>query len=266
MKNIVKKAVILTTLMFVLTSCITLGDFLTSSGTSDVAPTSVNMPDTEIATSYVHEETDASNFYERSVNPYKNTALSDTWNVKVLESTGAQNLLVIPVSFTDSAPEYLNNEAAVKASLNRAFFGQSSDTGWESVASYYAKASYGAFSLSGEVSNIFHSSYSMAELDAKPINDNDYWDQTHYILEDIYNSSSASKLQQFDQNNDGYVDAVFLVYLAPFGGSDLFWAYQYFWNRFPNAAKPTFSVYAWASFNFMVEDSNYTTSLSLIHI
>ena len=63
-----------------------------------------------------------------------------------LPSVGEPKVLVIPVEFTDyPAP------TGMVESLNKAFFGRSEDTGWESLQSYYYKSSYGKLKITGTV-------------------------------------------------------------------------------------------------------------------
>ncbi len=69
----------------------------------------------------------------------------NTWST---ELTDVQKLLVVPVSFTDQRKAA---SEAVRQDIGKTFFGKASDTGWESVASYYYKSSRGQLTLTGEV-------------------------------------------------------------------------------------------------------------------
>ena len=93
--------------------------------------------------------------------------------------------------------------------------GESSDTGWESVSSFYEKSSYNALHLTGEVTNIIHLNYTTKEFEKLDISGDEYWDQSHYAIEDVYNSDvlSSAKLREYDKDNNGFVDAVFLSIL-----------------------------------------------------
>ena len=49
-----------------------------------------------------------------------------------------------------------------------------------------------------------------------------------------------------------------------------FWAYQYYWNRAPwnenkENGRPVFNTYAWASYEFIREDSNYNETRPAAH-
>lgn len=278
-KRIIKKALILIVPTLLLTSCVTLGDILAQSS-APLPPSASEVEGEEGTNPYPLNGTYGTNDYEHPItanpdtldNYYKvdslesnpnlinNTAISHTKGMSHFDSIGNQKLMVVPVKFTDTPNSY-GNEASIQGALNRAFFGESTDTGWESVASFYRKSSYGRLNIEGEVMPIFDMGYSTTELTNKKVDNYEYWDQTHYVIEQVYNTYASATLKDYDQNNDGYVDAVFFVYLAPvdYDSDDSpFWAFQYFWNRHPDKNKPVFNTYAWASYEFMVEGNGYT--------
>lgn len=79
-----------------------------------------------------------------------------------LPSVGEQKILVIPVDFDDSP----GNPSGPLA-LSQAFFGQTGEGHYPSVAAYYDASSYHRFHLSGAVApSYFRSPYSVSELDA----------------------------------------------------------------------------------------------------
>lgn len=262
------KYVLFPVILIVLTSCFNFGDLFNSSSEKPVTQSILDSNDNN----YIHPNVDPNlNYYQAVTNPYDNKHIGNSKDVSLLSSVGDQKLLVIPVSFLNSPAKYRSQNERVKTSLTKAFFGASNETGWESVSSFYGKSSYGKLNLTGEVVNTIHLNYTTSEFQDLEIDDRMYWDQTHYALEDIYEGSSltSAKLREYDQDNDGYVDAVFLVYLAPVG-EDVFWAYQYYWNRYPwdSAAennRPAFNTYAWASYEFMFEDDNYSEEEPAAH-
>ncbi len=198
---------------------------------------------------------------------YSNRAIDEAIEMTALDSVGDQKLLVVPVVFTNTTnaatPE--NHEM-----LERVFFGESDETGWESVASYYNKSSYGRLKLTGEVMPYFNLGYSTFDLADYPLDDTQeigngyYWDQTHYVIEDIYNTYGAEKFKEYDLDGDGFVDALWMVYMADIGAagndSDVFWAYKFYWSREADKNKPTPNAYAWASYRFATEGVGYTAA------
>ncbi len=178
-----------------------------------------------------------------------------------LPSTGNQKMLVIPVNFTDYGCSNLPRGCSTTLSdIEDTFFGEPSDTGWQSVASYYSASSYGNLTLTGTVTPWFTVDKTRNQLDALT----GYNDATYYVLRkavEWYKTYSGSQLTQFDQNNDGYLDAVWLVYATDYDttGDSIYWAYTYWdYEVTGNLNSPVANVYAWASYNFMWE-GGYTS-------
>ncbi len=201
--------------------------------------------------------------YSITQEQYKNASGSFS-----LEATGTQKVLVIPVSFTDYPCG--SGCAARRADLQTTFFGTSDETSWESVASYYEKSSYGKLTLEGIVTPYFEMNMSTAELglSSRPSSDYlEYFDPTWIVADQAvawYKNYSSSNLQDYDQDSDGYIDALWLVYNAPSSRNktypkayeDIYWAYTY-WNydNFgnDNPSSPVSMTYAWASYDFMYD-------------
>ncbi|HZJ89122.1 MAG TPA: hypothetical protein VFD05_00330 [Bacilli bacterium] len=238
------------------------------------APDTSN-PSTVIPSSEVISSTSEKEIYDGPVDQfsrvepgtnYSNRALDHAIEMTALDSLGEQKLLVVPVVFSNTAGTHDTEEN--HEMLERVFFGESEDTGWESLASYYAKSSYGRLTLTGEVADYFYLDYSTFELaekhvdDAQYIGEDHYWDETHHVIKDIYNTYDAEYLKQFDLDGDGFVDAFWMVYMAEIGAvgddSDVFWAYKFYWNRLPNKDKPTPNTYAWAGFTFARDGKGYS--------
>jgi len=207
------------------------------------------------------------NFSKVSNGVYGNRELDHAIGMTALESVGTQKLLVVPVVFKDrtyrATPEH-------HTMLNKIFFGESEETGWESVYSYYHKSSFEKLTLTGEVLPYFNVDMTTAEFAELPSDMSDqqfgegfYWDTTHHLIELIYNTLTAEKLKEFDQDGDGHVDALWMVYMNEIhdiggGSNDPFWAYKFYWNRYANVDKPTPNTYAWASYQFAIEGDGYS--------
>lgn len=182
----------------------------------------------------------------------------------VLPSTGTQNILVIPVSLTDYAT---NATAANLQQIRTTFFGKSEETSWESLASYYAKSSYGKLTLTGKVTDWFDCGYSSSQLTKLTGSGTnaEYYDPTWTVLEKAveWYKKSNSDIAAYDNNKDGILDGVWLVYSAPHFSQtnglseDLFWAYTY-WDYDalelnPSSNNPLAVNYCWASYDFASE-------------
>lgn len=215
-------------------------------------------------------------------------------------ATGDQNIVVVPVMFNDITLTELqtaknnydwevdySSESAIKENIRKTFFGESNETGWESVASYMKKSSYGKLNLTGEVTDVFTYNKSFKNfLDATDTSDySDYFDPTWDVTEaakDWVKSKYTDYNERFDKDEDGYIDGIWLVYLTPFYSADsaesfyksqlgvsnsnytkkyeekvqnTMWAYVY-WNYRSSAITfPDFDpyVYGWASYSFAFE-------------
>ena len=195
----------------------------------------------------------------RSIYSYKTFALNNFYTISSSPSIGTSNLLIIPVWFTNS-DSYISTSKKenVRKDIEKAYFGTASETGWESVASYYKKDSFSNLSLTGVVSDWYscgkHSSefYSSSEggaATAELVRSAVTWyKETYGVL----------SLKDFDTDKDGYLDGVMLIYGAP-NESTLhisapnMWAYCY-WLQ-DTSLKSTFNpgpnAFFWASYDFM---------------
>ena len=81
---------------------------------------------------------------------------------RYLPSVGESKILVIPIQTSDD--KFTQKELKL---IQDGFFGTEEETGWESVASYYEKSSYGKLSISGEVTAPITLNFSTAQLEAK---------------------------------------------------------------------------------------------------
>ena len=98
-----------------------------------------------------------------------------------MPSLGDVNILVIPVKVRDYA-NYATEENREK--INRCFFGNSGDTSWESVASFYQKSSYKKLRITGKVSSWYDCSYTTREIAAFEDKTNKYFEPSVRILEE----------------------------------------------------------------------------------
>jgi len=245
--------------MLMLTGCDFLPYFTSSSSYSAASSIATSSSSSSLASSTVGSDT--------GDGYYKATSYSSTFaDLKYesgyvnLNSTGNQNILVIPVNFTDYPCSSLGGGcSSVKTKIQKTFFGASSDTGWESVASFYEASSYGKLTITGTVTDWFTLDKTTTQLAALT----SYGDPTYYVLRaavNWYKTQVGNALTGFDQNSDGYIDAVWLVYSAPNYTNEasldqnVFWAYTY-WDYMQDASisSPVANVYGWASYDFMYD-------------
>ncbi len=168
-----------------------------------------------------------------------------------LNSQGNQKILVIPVEFSDFPSSKLKGgeEGSLKY-IEKAFFGKSKDTFFESVSSYYYKSSYGHLTLEGKVSAWFKTNKTVEEMKKESV----YSIKSQHVLQEAikWYNDNYDDIEDFDQDKDGYIDAVWLIYSAPqVNGDDFLWAHTYSDYSHNYSFTPMASVYSWASYNFL---------------
>lgn len=191
-------------------------------------------------------------------------------NKSVMPSLGDANLLVIPVHLP-GGNEYKTDK--VKSDIEKVFFGDKDDSslGFKSVKQYYSEASYGKFKLSGTVTDWFDATTLVSNV--KDITSGTEGTIVNKILRgavDWAGSSQGINLRDFDNNEDGNIDGVYLVYdhldwttenyiqhesNPQFDSSTLnqaFWNFTY-WDFYSESKndKPSTSGFSWSSFDMM---------------
>lgn len=191
-------------------------------------------------------------------------------NKSVMPSLGDANLLVIPVHLP-GGNEYKTDK--VKSDIEKVFFGDKDDSSlrFKSVKQYYSEASYGKFNLSGTVTDWFDATTLVSNV--KDITSGTEGTIVNKILRgavDWAGSSQGINLKDFDNNEDGNIDGVYLVYdhldwttenyiqhesNPQFDSSTLnqaFWNFTY-WDFYSESKndEPTTSGFSWSSFDMM---------------
>lgn len=179
--------------------------------------------------------------------------LNDGCLANGIPSVGSPKILVIPVEFKDTS---LSSLGVSRTDIEKGFFGTSADTGWESLASYYEKSSYGALKLSGTVLPTY-----------KAKNNASYYNNLYKrnsegdidILEEVLNYyDSTIDFSQYDYNNDGFIDGIYLVYAhkQDYEDDTLWWAWQNWATYMELTTKydgKKANYYMWASAGFILE-------------
>lgn len=179
----------------------------------------------------------------QSINQYEVSA----FGISGLPSTGTYDVLVIPVEIKDNPfpVDYLSN-------LNLVFNGNSAQTGWESVASFYSKSSFGALNLTFDIAP----KYTTMENKSYYQGFSDEGDQ-YAIVEALNGLNSQVDYSQYDSNNDGTIDSVIFIYSVQYDSStDPWWAWVYSaqYGQASSLSKldgKDFDYYFWASYDFM---------------
>ena len=131
-----KKLTLLPLSIFILSGC-----SFTSSSSSISSSSSSTSTKIESTIKNEYGEVMLDGYYKAESQTIDFHKMRETYVFKDLPSIGDVNLLVIPVRFKDST--YCDDKHQgydhMKEEIERAFFGESEETGWESVASFYEK-------------------------------------------------------------------------------------------------------------------------------
>lgn len=182
-----------------------------------------------------------------------------------LNSVGEQKLLVLPIYFDDYDLNKVDGKNGLDAytNLQNAFFGKTENTMWESVASFYYKSSYGKLQITGEVAPWYKSqTHNIASINAAMRNGLDKQTVTSALLREAvanFKAENPDKIADYDQDNDGYIDAAYLIYAFPYnnsnrdlGAKNIFWAYATFDDKSGHSGTGPFAHnYAWSSYHFI---------------
>ena len=163
-----------------------------------------------------------------------------------IPSEGEVNLLVIPIGFSDRSYD------GVRETLEIAFNGTEEETGWHSLRSYYAASSFGKLDLRATILPTYQTGTRWKPRERTAV------DQ-EYLTKAIAYFDDRIDYKKYDANEDGRIDCVYMIYLAPYvEDSDLWWAYESeidppFWAY--DGVRP--SSYLWMSFEFFSDPIFY---------
>ena len=185
----------------------------------------------------------------------KNGPLADN----AFPSTGTPKMLVVPVDLdsTKATDKALND-------IKLAFGGTSEETGWESLNSFYKKASYGKLDIQFEFIDEWFKPSKEASYYEKYIGDDNSTGSDLLLNEVLDYYDSRLNFADFDYDNDGYIDSVWMVYshAVDFSGeSDFYWAYQTITPLDGKWDEKEAAYYAFAGIDFMydVQEKDYPT-------
>lgn len=204
-------------------------------------------------------------------------------------ATNGENpkILVVPVKFTDSYEISSLGDKTLEDARQDIYnvnFGESSDTGWESLKSYYYKSSYGKLNFEGVVAPWVDAYYAWERQ--TPTDATSFAKNTtaaafgQNIMSDFKRSrwkelvdedgnqlyqSSEEFLADFDSDGDGSIDYLEMVYLCPisYEGSDgsidsqFYWAYCGSSGSEGNVSSPTIGKWSWFSYFTFFENGYY---------
>jgi len=206
------------------------------------------------------------------------------YNTQTLPSIGDVPLLVVPVLIPGySEPDVDGDGEAdlerIRSDIRQAFFGEEKE-GRESVASYYRESSYGKLRLKGTVTSWFDpvKDGGLEYEDASDITVSATYDVARSAVEWI--KAQGADLTEYDYDQDGYIDGLWLIYSAPdyehngpYTDDYNYWAYTTWGNQSgssaqkPSVSSPVYNLFGWASYDFMYEGygTSYIDAHTYIH-
>ena len=213
---------------------------------------------------------DEKGYYEMDLTTLQNQSYKNYGTYSVLgedntPSLGDVKLLVVPLYFkNDTAPSQNQLDT-----INKAFFGETNQTGFESLSSYYKKSSYGNLNLSGLVTPSYQ--YNMTASDFQLAYENNSKD-TNDIVNSIISWAKTNKYldSSFDSNNDGYYDGIEIVYFTSktyYDNQDLWWAYTTSLENQASSQTIVGGRYFWSPYS-MIQTGYYDIDIdshTLIH-
>ena len=185
-----------------------------------------------------------------------------------IPTTGDRQLLVVPISFTDSDR---SNQDKKTIFLQNAFFGANDHTNYYSVAGYYNASSYGQLRIDGEVAPWYNSEQSSTQ--ASTISGS-YMDASSILVAKAidYLREINFDLSKYDTDDDGNIDGVYAIYDHPFSKgqekNNLFWAYTHYTysgEHSLNTEAPYLNGYSWTSIDTILQKDNRSYTNYLIH-
>ena len=190
-----------------------------------------------------------------------------TWKTErkyIVENVRA---LVVPIDFTDYTYEvYGDTEDQSREELRKIMFGTREETSWYSLSEYYKSSSFGQCNVTGDVAPWWHTNIKSTSL---PKDSDSKMTSTSYArtiatdIRDYYREHADEiNLADYDANQDGYVDALLMVYTAPIETTgSLWWAFCWslvnpYGKYTPDGGYEGVNRFFWCAFNFFYEKAN----------
>ncbi len=187
---------------------------------------------------------------------------------------GTPKMLVIPVIFEDMVGHYDFTTEELNT-IEAAFFGEASETGWQSLKSYYLQSSYGLLDIQGHVADPYVSTLTVDEADAQSIG------ASHAIVQaaakDYFAKHKDESPLDYDYNGDGFIDGINIIYKTTAAdtsqnpnASDIWWNYTTVIDpngTTANKTNPVANRYFWSEYD-KIKSSYYNPDIdahTIIH-
>lgn len=176
-----------------------------------------------------------------------------------MPSVGDVNVLVIPIKFYNIYTSKSDLEK-YHTDIERTFFG--TDTGYESLSSYYYKSSYGKLNIKGEVLPWYtpkeSSTYYENVYSSKSLSITEYLGELGAEVLEYY--SDSIDFSKYDYDKDGVLDGVYLVCNKNEQKYDsLYWSWVSYYSGDKKFDGYRMYQYMWSTVGFIYNDDFYKT-------
>ncbi len=169
-------------------------------------------------------------------------------------SKGAVKMLVVPISFVDTAREggddsFIEWTDERITNMEDYYFGES-----DSLATYYATASLNSLQISGKVTDIYENS----TISVDEINNDGTLEKLFDMIEDainwVHDNDDTINWAEYDLNQDGCIDSVHLItdYKATEWNTSL-WPHMYWTGRTGTVERPLANVYSISGTAYVID-------------
>lgn len=226
----------------------------------------------------------ASTTYQKNGQDYSlsmNTLYTNQGNPHY-DSFSKQRVLVVPLGFVDEGLQNIQTKENI-TKIKTVFFGGLEETskvgGYYSVKEFYEQSSYGKSSFEGDVLDNWiiypkTSSEFLENYKNEPVlgDGASKYVREYYISE--YNKpnhgqlgENAHPLTYYDQNNDGFIDLLWIIHSHKSSMTNLttWWSYVNYKNTSQNILNPEVKTYGFASIDTLTKGYNGYDSHLLIH-
>lgn len=161
-----------------------------------------------------------------------------------MPTTGTPKMFILMIDFSDYPADPANSIAAVTSrTFGDGDGGQAAP--YESLKSYYYRASYGKLTLGGNVLAYYRPSYTRASMGASPTSA-----QRENLIKEalLFHQGQGHDFSQYDNNGDGKIEYFAVLWTGPDNGwANFWWAYQTSWSATasPVLNGKTLGKYVW---------------------
>lgn len=169
-------------------------------------------------------------------------------------SKGNPRVLVVPINLRPSMAT-----EKIRGDIETAFNGKSEETGWESVRSFYQKSSYEQLNVEFDVLTSWYTPQKDAETYTDYYNIFTKENGKELLLREVISFyNDVINYNDYDNDGDGYIDAVWLVYnrKVDYGSDSIWWATTNWYDSSTRYDGVRMYCYAFAGTDFLYQDPN----------